>query len=74
MARRRLPAVIGWFGVVALWLAAGWWVVAVHPLAGPVLLTVTETNGLHVGDVPVVALGAVATAAVRRWGRAGRAT
>jgi hypothetical protein len=48
--------------VVALWIAASWWVVAVHPLAGPVLFTVTETNGLHLGDVPAVALAAATTA------------
>jgi hypothetical protein len=47
--------------VVGLWIAAGWWVVAVHPWAGPVLLTVTETHGLHAGDVPVLALGAATT-------------
>jgi hypothetical protein len=48
--------------VVALWIAASWWVVAVHPWAGPVLFTVTETNGLHLGNVPAVALAAAATA------------
>lgn len=60
-ALHRLRMVFGWFAVLALWVVAGWWVVAVHPWAGPVLLAVTETHGLHVGDVPAVALGGLTT-------------
>ena len=59
--RLRRQAVVGGLAVAALWIAAAWWVVAVHPWAGPVLVTVTETNGVHVGDIPAVVLGAVTT-------------
>jgi hypothetical protein len=60
--RLLLPvAFLGWLGVVGLWIATGWWVVAAHPLTGPVLLVVTETNGLHVGDVPAIAFSGAAS-------------
>lgn len=52
--------------LAALWLGAGWWIVAVHPLSGPVLFTITETNGVHVGDLPAVAVGVAASMALRR--------
>jgi hypothetical protein len=37
-----------------------WWVVPLHAFAGPVLLTLTATHGVHVGDLPVLLFAAVA--------------
>jgi hypothetical protein len=37
-----------------------WWVVPLHAFAGPVLLTLTATHGVHVGDLPVLLFLAVA--------------
>lgn len=37
-----------------------WWVVPLHAFAGPVLLTLTRTHGVHVGDLPVLVFFAVA--------------
>lgn len=38
-------------GLVALSL---WWVIPVHSFAGPVLLMLTPSHGVHVGDLPTV--------------------
>jgi|SRR5690349_1068943 hypothetical protein len=46
--------------VVVLVLLSVWWVVPLHAFAGPVLLTLTRTHGVHVGDLPVLLFGAVA--------------
>jgi hypothetical protein len=61
--------VFGCLALIGLWVVAGWWVVAVHPWAGPVLVTVTETNGVHLGDLPAIALGAAVTVYVWRKAR-----
>ena len=37
-----------------------WWVVPLHAFAGPVLLTLTATHGVHEGDLPVLVFLAVA--------------
>ncbi|MGD9797993.1 MAG: hypothetical protein AB7H43_10215 [Acidimicrobiia bacterium] len=39
---------------------AGWWVLPVHAWAGPVLLTLTASHGVHLGDLPALAFLAVA--------------
>ena len=38
-------------GLVALSL---WWVIPLHSFAGPVLLKLTRTHGVHVGDLPTL--------------------
>src|SRR4051812_9670912 len=37
-----------------------WWVVPLHAWAGPVLLTLTRTHGVHVGDLPTLVFLAMA--------------
>lgn len=37
-----------------------WWVIPLHAFAGPVLLTLTPTHGVHLGDLPTLLFGAVA--------------
>jgi len=54
----RLAAHLG--AVLVLALLSVWWVVPLHAFAGPVLLTLTRTHGVHVGDLPVLLFGAVA--------------
>ena len=47
--------------MIALLLALSvWWVVPLHAFAGPVLLTLTRTHGVHLGDLPVLVFVAVA--------------
>jgi hypothetical protein len=41
-----------------------WWVVPLHAFAGPVLLTLTATHGVHEGDLPVLLFLAVAVRSV----------
>ena len=48
-------------GLVALSL---WWVVPLHAFAGPVLVTLTRTHGVHAGDLPVLAFLALAARSV----------
>ena len=38
-------------GLVALSL---WWVIPLHSFAGPVLLTLTPSHGVHAGDLPTL--------------------
>ena len=38
-------------GLVGL---SAWWVIPVHSFAGPVLMTLTPSHGVHVGDLPSV--------------------
>ena len=37
-----------------------WWVIPVHAFAGPVLVTLTRSHGVHVGDLPTLVFLAVA--------------
>ena len=49
--------------VLAVALLVGlsiWWVVPLHAFAGPVLLTLTATHGVHAGDLPVLVFLALA--------------
>jgi hypothetical protein len=46
--------------VVLLVALSIWWVVPLHAFAGPVLLTLTATHGVHAGDLPVFLFLAVA--------------
>jgi hypothetical protein len=46
--------------VAALVALSIWWVVPLHAFAGPVLLTLTATHGIHEGDLPVFLFLAVA--------------
>jgi hypothetical protein len=56
--KRRLAAHV----VAALVLlgVTAWWVLLPHEFAGPVLLTLTRTHGVHVGDLPSAVFVAVA--------------
>ena len=47
--------------VVLLVALSVWWVVPLHAFAGPVLLTLTATHGVHAGDLPVFVFLAIAT-------------
>lgn len=56
--KRRLAAhVVAALALVAL---SAWWVLPLHAFAGPVLVTLTETHGVHAGDLPVLVFLAVA--------------
>jgi hypothetical protein len=46
--------------VAVLVVLSIWWVVPLHAFAGPVLLTLTATHGIHAGDLPVFVFLAVA--------------
>ena len=37
-----------------------WWVVPLHAFAGPVVLTLTDTHGVHAGDLPILLFLAIA--------------
>lgn len=67
--RRRLA---GHLVVVVLVVPlTAWWVVPAHSFAGPVVLTLTASHGVHLGDLPTLAfLGAAARSIVvaRRLG------
>lgn len=56
--KRRL---VGHLLAVALLVAlTGWWVVPAHSFAGPVLVRLSATQGVHRGDLPVLVFLAVA--------------
>lgn len=44
-------------GLVAL---SWWWVIPVHSFAGPVLVTLTPSHGVHLGDLPTLPFLALA--------------
>jgi hypothetical protein len=46
-------------------MLAAWWVLAAHPLQGPVLLTLTEVHGVHLADLPASAIAAAVTVGTR---------
>jgi hypothetical protein len=56
--KRRLAAHLAI--AAALVALSGWWVVPLHSFAGPVLLVLTSSHGVHAGDLPVLAFLAVA--------------
>lgn len=37
-----------------------WWVIPLHAFAGPVLVTLTRSHGVHVGDLPTLVFLAIA--------------
>ena len=51
-----------------------WWVVPLHAFAGPVLVTLTASHGVHVGDLPTLLFLAVAARSLLVVVRRGRAT
>jgi hypothetical protein len=55
--KRRLAAHL--LAVVLLIALTAWWVLPRHAFAGPVLLDLTATNGVHLGDLPTVLFLAV---------------
>jgi len=42
-----------------------WWVLPVHPFAGPVLFVFAPGRGVHVGDVPALLLALTAARSAR---------
>ena len=52
--------------VAALGALSVWWVVPLHTFAGPVLLTLTATHGVHLGDLAVLAFAALAWRSLAR--------
>lgn len=52
--------------VAALVALSIWWVVPLHAFAGPVLLTLTATHGIHEGDLPVFVFLAIAARSLFR--------
>ena len=56
--RRRIAAHLAVAAVLVG--ATSWWVLLPHLLAGPVVLTLTATHGVHLGDLPTLGLLAVA--------------
>lgn len=58
--------------VVVLVSLTTWWVVPLHPFAGPVLFTLTASHGVHVGDLPTLVFLAVAARSVLVVARRGR--
>jgi hypothetical protein len=51
--KRRLAAHLA--AVVALVGLSIWWVVPLHSFAGPVLVSITASHGVHLGDLTVFA-------------------
>lgn len=51
--------------VLALGGLTMWWVVPLHAFAGPVLLPVTATHGVHTGDLPSLLFVALALRSLR---------
>lgn len=46
--------------VIVLVSLSLWWVIPLHAFAGPVLLTLTPSHGVHLGDLPTLGFLAVA--------------
>jgi hypothetical protein len=56
--RRQIASHLG--AAILLVGLSAWWVLPVHVWEGPVLLSLTRTHGVHVGDLPSLAFLAVA--------------
>jgi hypothetical protein len=56
--KRRLAGHL--LAVAALAGLSIWWIVPVHSFTGPVLLTLTATHGVHLGDLTVFGFAALA--------------
>ena len=56
--KRRLAAHL--LLAAALLSLAAWWVVPYHAFAGPVILSLTASHGVHLGDLPSLVFAAVA--------------
>lgn len=55
--------------VAALLALTAWWVLPVHAFAGPVVLTLTATRGVHAGDLPSLLFVALAGRSLWAAGR-----
>jgi hypothetical protein len=55
--------------VAALLALTAWWVLPLHGFAGPVLLSLTSSHGVHAGDLPCLAFLALAGRSLFRAGR-----
>ena len=52
----------------ALVVLTGWWLVPLHWFAGPVLVPLTASHGVHVGDLPALLfLAGAARSLVASW-------
>jgi hypothetical protein len=56
--KRRLAAHLA--AVAGLLALTAWWVLPLHPWAGPVVVTLTSSHGVHVGDLPSLLFVALA--------------
>lgn len=56
--RMRIALHLGF--AAALLVLSAWWVVPPHAWAGPVLVTLAPSRGVHVGDLPTLGFVAVA--------------
>ena len=65
--KRRLAAHL--VGVAAMVALTAWWVLPLHGFAGPVILVLTSTHGVHVGDLPSLVFVAVAARSTLVAGR-----
>ena len=65
--KRRLAAHL--VGVVAMAALTAWWVLPLHGFAGPVLMTLTSSHGVHVGDLPSLVFVAIAARSTVLAGR-----
>ena len=69
--KRRLSVHIA--ATVLLLGITAWWVLLPHAFAGPVLLTLTRTHGVHEGDLPSLAFVVLAARSLVVSGRLVRA-
>ena len=62
----RLAAHLG--AATGLVLLTGWWLVPLHSFAGPVLVSLTPSHGVHAGDLPALLfLAGTLRSLVRSW-------
>lgn len=64
--RLRRPAALRIAVTVGVWTPALWWVLATHRFQGPVVLYLTETHGVHLGDIPAPVVAGAVTAWLHR--------
>jgi len=59
--RRDKERLVGHLGLAAALVGLSvWWVIPLHDFAGPVLVALTPSHGVHVGDLPTLVFLAVA--------------
>ena len=56
LVRAVVQAVIVLAGLAVAFVLLFWWVIPTHSFEGPVLVTLSHSHGIHVGDLTGVAL------------------